>query len=224
MTRAVRPFTALVITMTMCAQQTSAASSESMPCVEGICLGGGVESLGSVKWDELPSATTRHITGRQRQKLDTLYKGRFDEIAPSLLHGKFDHRVLRTLGRIAAACRGNSLTGQFTSAGGNPTRVTLSLLPDASGQQSWQVIAINRTFPEATNRRQQQEIHQQLDTRYGRYDMHRRSPNAGEASYLYTWVGMPAMVLNLTLPPPAVMEKRFALNPLCGGPRKLSID
>jgi hypothetical protein len=195
-----------------------------MPCVEGVCLGDGPERLGNLAWDEIPPATARSMTGRQQQKLDTLYKGRFDDIAPSLIQGKFDRRVLRSLDRIKAACRGNSLTGQFTSAGGHPTRVTLSLLPQASGQQSWQVIAINRTFPEATNRRQQEEIHQQLDAHYGRYDMHRRSPQPGEASYLYTWVGMPAMVLNLNLPPPAIMETRFAQNSLCDAPRKMSID
>ena len=223
MKRAVQPIAVLAIAMTMCTHQTLAASPESMPCVDGICLGDGPENLGRIQWDEIPQAAARPITGRQQQQLETLYKGHFDEIAHSLFRGKFDRRVLRSLDRVAAACRGNSLTGQFTSAGGNPTSVTLSLLPDVSGRQAWRVIAINRTFPDAKNRRQQEEIHQQLDASYGRYDMHRRSPKAGEASYLYAWMGMPTMVLNLNLPPPAVMETRFALNPLCDGQRKLSI-
>jgi len=217
-------FVALVIAMTMGAQAAAAASPEPMPCVDQICLGDGTKALGTTNWDEIPSAAARPMTRRQQQKLDATYKGRFDEIASSLAQGKFDHRVLRRLDRVEAACGGNSLTGQFTSAGGNPTRVTLSLLPNASGQQSWQVTAITRTFPAARNRRQQQEVQQQLDARYGRYDMHRRSLKPGEASYLYSWVGMPALVLNLVVPLPAVLETRYAMNPLCPRARALSID
>lgn len=213
-----------VIAMNMSTQQATAASPEPMPCVDKICLGDGAKSLSSIKWDEIPSATARPLSGRQRHKLEALYKGRLDDIASGLAHGKFDHHVLRRLDRVEAACGGHSLIGQFTSAGGNPTRVTLSLLPNASGHQSWQVIAITRTFPAAKNRRQQQEVQQQLDARYGRYDMHRRSPETGGASYLYSWTGMPTLVLNLNLPPPAVMETRFALNPLCPRPPTMSID
>jgi len=215
---------ALVIAMTLCALEATAAAPEPMPCVDEICLGDGIHRLDTIQWDDIPGTTARAMSGRQRQKLEALYKGRFDDIAPGLAHGTFDHRVLRRLDRVEAACGGNSLTGQFTSAGGNPTRVTLSLLPDASGRQSWQVTAITRSFPAAKNRRQQQDVQQQLDARYGRYDMHRRSPQTGQASYLYSWTGMPTLVLNLNLPPPGVMEARFALNTLCPRPRSSNID
>jgi len=214
----------LVVSTTMWAQLAMAASPEPMPCVDEICLGDGARSLGRIQWDDVSGASARPMTGRQRQKLDAIYKGRFDEIASSLAQGKFDQRVLRRLDRVEAACGGNGLTGQFTSAGGNPTRVTLSLLPAASGQQTWQVTAITRSFPSARNRRQQQEVQQQLDARYGRYDMHKRSPKPGEASYLYSWAGMPMLVLNLVTPPPSVMEARYALSPQCPKARATRID
>lgn len=203
---------------------TPALAEEPLPCVGEVCLGDDVSRLGSIAWTSASDAAARPITARQMQRLETIYRGRYDDMAPYLLRGAFDKRILGALGNIQAACRPHDLIGQYLSEGGNPTRVTIRLLPDEAGRQTWRVVAIHREFPEATSRRQQEEVRQKLETRYGRYDMHRRSPQPGEASYLYAWIGRPTMLLTLTLPPPSVMEDRHAKHPLCGKAPRLSID
>lgn len=203
---------------------SSAVTDELLPCAGHVCLGEEASSLKDIPWASASGAVGTKLSRRQIRHLETIYKGRFDNIAPFLQKGIFDRHVLGELHGIRAACRSHDLIGQFASEDGNPTRVTLRMLPDERGQQTWRVVAISREFPQAKSRAQQEKVREMLDARYGRYDIHRRRSEPGRAGYLYAWLGQPTMLLSLTLPIPRVLEARFARHPLCESPSRLSID
>jgi hypothetical protein len=201
----------------------NAHASNSLPCVKEVCVGDGIERLRTIDWE--PARHLDHrISNAQMKRLRSIYVGDIARVAPYLKKGVFDNDALHQLSRIDGACRMHDLIGKFVSDGGNPTQVTLRLLPEAGKRQTWRVVFISRSFPDARSRRDQETIKRALDERYGAHDIHRHPPRPGEGGYLYSWIGHPVALLSLTLPDPRSVNDTLALHPGCGSRTPPSID
>lgn len=198
-------------------------ASTPLPCVKEVCVGDGIERLSAIDWEPARHLDQR-ITAAQMKRLRSIYVGDIERVAPYLKRGVFDNVALHQLTHIEAACRMHDLIGKYVSDGGNPTQVTLRLLPDPDKGQIWRVVSISRSFPDARSRRDQETIKRALDQRYGMYDIHRHSPEPGEGGYLYSWIGDPLVLLTLTLPDPRSVNDTLARHPGCSRRTPPGID
>jgi hypothetical protein len=223
MKTAVKATARRLITAGLAAMLGNAQAAASLPCVKEVCVGDGIERLAEIAW-EPARPLDRRITAAQMKRLRAVYVGDIGRMAPYLKKGVFDNDALRQLTRIEAACQMRDLSGKYVSDDGNPTQVTLRLLPDRGKRQTWRVVFISRSFPGATSRRDQETIKRALDERYGAYETHRRAPQPGEGSYLYSWIGHPVALLSLTLPDLRSVNEALAQHPGCGSRTSPGID
>ncbi|MCE5181425.1 MAG: hypothetical protein LLG15_06455 [Betaproteobacteria bacterium] len=159
------------------------------------------------------------------------FRGDVMQAAPYLYENSFDGSTLSILARVAAVCSTNpfsgpkgELIGAYTTQVGNPTRVTIALIPNQAdtSKQQWRVVKITRSFPAAISDEQQSEVRDQLAERYKAFDI-RKTKNAkqGEGRFLMSF-GPPGFTLNLDR---GIDEaNRRILHPACGGSGKVKID
>lgn len=209
-----------------------------MPCVAEICLGDGIAELSKVQWDRAKTTqwsgqdkivfiSTQKVSENSLKELRTIYKGDITQVAPLLNNKMFDGVALQSLERITAACEGNSLSGTFTTASGNPTMVRISLIPDLNNYsiQRWKVITISRSFPSAISDEQKEKIKSELKSRYfsfGAENSNIRNAKEGEGRYDSTYMGNFGFGLSLFVGSKLSNGRR--LHPSCGGSAKVNID
>lgn len=206
------------------------------PCVAEICIGDGLVELQKIEWDRAKNpfsdknkplyTSTRKLSESDLKMLQKKFRGELAASGPFLADGLFDSIALPELSKVNAACEMNQLVGTYTTKGGNPTRVGISLIPGQSdtSTQVWTVVQISRTFPNAVSEQQKSEVESELTKRYfkfGAKNMNIKNPKPGEGRYSqnYSEFGF-----NLLLFKGINMSDRLKLHPLCGGNSKVSVD
>lgn len=202
-----------------------------MPCMSGICIGDHLSSLSKVNWDKVVPYT-RQSKQSAMPYLQKSYKGNLNRIWRYLLDdpmspgsGRFDNTVLAYLNDISASCSLLAFTGTFKSEEGNPSKVSVTLLPiDGGSKQAWIVTNISRSFPKAISAEQKAEVEASLKQRYSEFDLSNPEVNArrnkvGTGSASITGNGF---VLGLY--PDSDSENQRLLHPECGGGAKVKID
>lgn len=104
-----------------------AAASGKTACIDTICLGDGLEALGTVTWDiarqrsnkaNPPPTKGRAITSGETAMIARRYRGNTAPAQSYLADEKFDGGALAALAGITAACEAHYLTGYYTTASG----------------------------------------------------------------------------------------------------------
>ncbi len=204
------------------------------PCVSELCLGDGIEDLSKIKWDRARAAFVNLLTGKPRytstfkpRDFETLsakevFRGNLDRTMPYLVDGVFDNEGLVHLSRLRVACSTWKLTGSFTSAGGNPTRVDIILAPldNDTSTQKWTVSAIWRTFPSAITFEQKEEVRSQLHERY------RELTTSEHGRLMIDNMGSGTLTQGLYLDRlhGGDIQNQLKKHPECGGSEKVKID
>lgn len=193
-----------------------------MPCMDELCLGDSLDELSKVNFEPVASYKIRPI---EIDALTSKYKGNIKPIATYLGRSKFDSNTIQALADITATCTFIAkLDGNFTSKGGNPTKVTISLLPTSdTSKQVWTVTGIYRTYPSAKSQDQRKEVKTEMDARYSQFT--KGTTKSGKPVYLFNagYTTNPAM-LTLILPTGLDYQNKLVLHPLCGGKDAVHLD
>ncbi len=196
------------------ASPVGAQSDRPGQCIDGLCLGDGLEALGKIKWETamdsvgsraLPSGT-RPLSRGDISQAQGRFKGETKGIEGYLADKTFDNKTLPGLAKIKAVCSPTFLKGMFKSASGNPTKVEIAMYadPDNMAVQRWKVRSILREVPGATTIEQRKQAAEQVRQRYG--DTVRLQDNNGTT-------------FNFSFRLPAVSFETGTLeqHPACGG-------
>ncbi len=204
------------------------------PCVKEICLGDGLDELRKVKWDKSNRANRAKVTKMQMTALEEIFRGKLIASAPYITWpiyggGEFDNQALSKLDEVIAICNGFlSLSGTFTTQSGNPTTVDIELIPTQDNkEQKWTVVAIRRSFPMASSKKQYEEIRAQLETRYGEFiDTYARRQKRADGEKYYVYSDNSGDGFNFSLYTKKFVENSAErlLHPACGGKEKINID
>ena len=192
-------------------------------CVDGICLGDGIEALEAIQWDTAikpgtersPEPSKSRSLGRgETNRTNNRYRGSFSGIIGYLADGRFDNGALAGLKGVTAACETQSMQGTFTSAGGNPTTVLVSMVaaPGDPNTHRWEVRRISRKVPNAVGAARD-AAKTQLEERYKAFTSRYRAPG-GDMLQVNSFSGF-----QYTLSAPAVPNEAALLkqHTACGG-------
>ena len=189
-------------------------------CVDGICLGDGIDALEAITWDTAMSTSgdgasrTRSVGRGETNRINGRYHGSFGNIIGYLADGRFDNGALAGMRGVTAACETQSMQGTFTSAGGNPTTVLVSMVsvPGNPNAHRWEVRRITRSVPGASGAAIE-AAEDQLEERYSAFTSRNRAPG-GDMLQFNNFSGF-----QYTLSAPAVPNERALLrqHTACGG-------
>ena len=192
-------------------------------CVDGLCLGDGIEALEGVQWDTAirpgsersPEPSKSRSLGRgETNRINNRYRGSFSGIVGYLADGRFDNGALAGMKGVSAACETQSMQGTFTSAGGNPTTVLVSMVanPGNPGEHRWEIRRISRKVPNAVGAARD-AAKTQLEERYRAFTSRYRAPG-GDMLQVNSFSGF-----QYTLSAPAVPNEAALLkqHTACGG-------
>lgn len=196
-----------------------------LPCVAEICLGDGIEELSQVKWDQIKYPHKMQM--REMEIVNTVFHGDTKQAAPFLLSKNFDSSAIAPLSRVIAACQLHKLDGIYTTQSGNPTHVTIQLVPNTDNtKQQWTVTYIYRLYPTAVSKEQRAEVIAQLAERYKAFDKGKfYTPKLGEGTYSQnTIMNSFSSSLSLNTGSGGDTNNRLKLHPACGGTKKVIID
>lgn len=203
-----------------------------MPCMDEVCLGDSLEELSKVNFDTAtmmgkgtPPVSSYKPRQNEIDMLSSKYKGNIKPISTYLSRSQFDNKTIQGLAEITATCTlGANLDGTFTSKGGNPTQVKISLLPTSdTSKQAWIVTGIYRSYLSAKSEEQRKEVHTEMDARYNKYT--KGMTKSGKPVYLYNtgYTSNPERV-TLLLPSGLDIQNQLVLHPLCGGKNAVHLD
>ena len=192
-------------------------------CVDSLCLGDGIEALESVQWDTAikpgsersPEPSRSRSLGRgETNRTNNRYRGSFAGIVGYLADGRFDNGALAGMKSVTAACEPQSMQGTFTSAGGNPTTVLVSMVanPSNPNEHRWEIRRISRKVPNAVGAAGD-AAKVQLEERYKAFTSRYRAPG-GDMLQVNSFSGF-----QYTLSAPAVQYEAASLkqHTACGG-------
>ena len=192
-------------------------------CVDSLCLGDGIEALESVQWDTAikpgsernPQPSRSRSLGRgETNRTNNRYRGSFSSIIGYLADGRFDNGALAGMKGVTAACETQSMQGTFTSAGGNPTTVLVSMVanPSNPNEHRWEIRRISRKVPNAVGAAGD-AAKKQLEERYKAFTSRYRAPG-GDMLQVNSFSGF-----QYTLSAPAVPYEAASLkqHTACGG-------
>lgn len=210
---------------------------DGLPCVAEICVGDGLSELSKIQWDRSKNpfsppnkpiyTSTRKVSDIEMRNIRKNFRGDVTKAAAYIGSNVFDSIALPALAKVTAACTPSDLTGTFTSNGGNPTRVTIALIPRSQDntKQQWTVVSIARNFPKAVTEVQKAEVETELVKRYFKYGAKNpgiKNAKPGEARF---WGNFGSdFGFSLTMFQGLEMRDRLNSHPLCGGTAKVSVD
>lgn len=212
-------------------------SKNGLPCVKEVCLGDGLAELKKVKWDrassfapmpgvKVPFTGDMQVTPAVSENVAARFRGYPAAAIPYLFDSTFDTTGLPALASVTAACQYHQLRGKFTTVSGNPTEVSIALLPTpirgTALAQRWTVFEIGRTIPQATSLPDLEAVSREMNARYQRWNSTGRgggTPRAGEAYFLGQ---QNQFTLRLSLGEDNAL-RRIQSHPACIGP-KAKID
>lgn len=196
-----------------------------MPCVAEICLGDGIAELQKVKWDKVKKETLNKYL---IEYVNKNFRGNLKASTPYLRTGfmgntgAFDNQALANLDAVTVDCVTQSYTllaGSYTSKAGNPTGVSIRLVPSQDNMtQKWTVVAINRRF-KTQSEKQNSEVTSQLRERYGNFLSSLSVVKEGTGQVYID--STPQLILSISL---ITAVERARLHPACGGAAKVNID
>jgi hypothetical protein len=217
------------------AQQFEKAS---YPCIAEVCVGDSLPELSKIRWDRakltFPSADNKpvwvditRVQDRDLKLLQESYRGAVAPAARYLQAEALDENAISLLQNVTADCSTHQLAGTYTSQGGNPTTVKISLMPsdNDTAMQHWVVVSISRSYPSATTQAQRADIEKQLQQRYRRFDLANGIPRGVGGSFSINRSGIlaPFGFSLLLLSRPNELERRRQY-PQCSDSRKVSVD
>ena len=199
------------------------AEKNGRACVGSLCLGDGIDALETVQWDTAikpgsernPQPSGTRTLGRgDTNRTKSRYRGSFAGIMGYLADGRFDNGALAGMRGVTAACETQSMQGTFTSSGGNPTTVLVSMVmvPDNPNAHRWEIRRISRKVPNAVGAARD-TAKAQLEERYKAFTSRYRKPG-GDMLQINSFSGF-----QYTLAAPAVPNEGALLkqHTACGG-------
>jgi len=167
------------------------------------------------------------VQDRDLKLLQETYRGAVAPAARYLQAEAFDQNALRLLQAVTADCGTHQLAGTYTSQGGNPTTVKISLMPsenDAAAQH-WVVVSISRSYPDAATQAQRVNIEKQLQPRYHRFDLANGIPRGvgGSFSINPSEISAPFGFSLILMSKPNELDRRRQ-HPQSGGSNNVSVD
>ncbi|MES2802474.1 MAG: hypothetical protein V4654_08290 [Bdellovibrionota bacterium] len=189
----------------------------SLPCINNICLGDDLSSLEKVSWE-----TKKLRSKPSLSKIKRIYRGNEVSLqnAAFYLDKGFDNEGLKVLKEVKVACQSQSVSGKFMTENGNPTVVTVALLPTKNpSEQRWTVTNISRAYPSAVSNQQKTEVINQLKERYASI-----IDGKNKKSVMTITPIIKLTVTFLLVDGLVGMNEQLIKHPLCGGASKVSID
>ena len=225
----------LLLSAAAFAQQFEKAN---LPCISELCVGDGFAELSKIQWDRAKPifsgpdnkpvyVDTTRVQDRDLKFLQETYHGAIGPVAKYLQAEAFDQKALPLLQGVTADCGIHQLLGTYSSQGGNPTTVKISLRPleNDTATQHWVVVSISRLYPDAVTQAQRVDIEKQLQSRYRRFDLANGIPRGvgGSFSIHPSGFSAPFGFSLLFMNNPNELERRRQ-HPQCGGSKKVSVD
>ena len=208
------------------------------PCTAELCVGDSLPELSKIQWDRAKLTfagpdnrpvyvDTTRVQDRDLKLLQESYHGAIAPVAKYLQAEAFDQNALPLLQNVTVDCGTHQLAGTYTSQGGNPTAVKISLMPleTDTATQHWVVVSISRSYPEPVTQAQRRDIEKQLQPRYRRFDLANGIPRGvgGTFSINPSGFSAPFGFSLLLMSKPNELERRRQ-HPQCGGSKKVSVD
>jgi hypothetical protein len=188
-----------------------------LPCINNICLGDDLSSLEKISWEAKKIRSKPSLS-----KLKKVYRGSDESIQNAALYldRGFDNEGLKFLKEIKVACQNKSISGKFVTENGNPTVVTVTLMPTKNpDQQRWTVTNIARTYPSAISNQQKTEVISQIKERYASI------LDGKNKKSVMTLIPIGNLAVTFILVEGLVgINEQLIKHPLCGGASKVSID
>lgn len=192
-------------------------------CLDNMCLGDGIDALEGVQWDTAirpgsersPEPSKSRSLGRgETNRTNNRYRGSFSGIIGYLADGRFDNDALAGLKGVTAACETQSLQGTFTSTGGNPTTVLVSMVanPSNPNEHRWEIRRISRKVPNAVGAARD-AAKSQLEERYRAFTSRYRAPG-GDMLQVNAFSGFQYTLSAPSVPNEAALLKQHKA---CGG-------
>ncbi|WP_028101418.1 hypothetical protein [Pseudoduganella violaceinigra] len=207
-----------------------------MPCINGICIGDDIATLGKVKWDV--SYYVNYANGPKLQvrnlKLDDegvrVYtrglvagansKDALRAAAPYLMQRSFDSDGIPKLTHLKGFCTSPNVYGRYKSENGFDTTVLAILLPDGDTlQQSFRVMSITRSYPATYTREQVQELERQFEQRYA--GVHRYAPKNSQDKAIQPFWNIAGREFSLNGTAVGDIQNQMKKYPGCGQELKL---
>ncbi len=207
-------------------------SKDGRACVDNLCLGDGIEALEGVQWDTAikpgserspEPSKSRSLRRGETNRVNGRYRGSFAGIIGYLADGRFDNGALAGMKGVTAACETQTMQGTFTSAGGNPTTVLVSMQADPANPNThkWVIRRISRKVPNATGAALK-AAEDQLEERYKAFTSRYRAPG-GDMLQMNSYSGFQYTLSAPSVPnEAAVLKQHTACGGNGGGP--VSID
>lgn len=209
----------------VCASGPAAAqyAKDGRACVDNLCLGDGIDALEGVQWDTAikpgsersPEPSKSRSLGRgETNRTNNRYRGSFPGIVGYLADGRFDNGALAGMKGVTAACETQSMQGTFTSGGGNPTTVLVSMVanPGNPGEHRWEIRRISRKVPNAVGAARD-AAKKQLEERYKAFTSRYRAPG-GDMLQVNSFSGFQYTLSAPSVPNEAALLKQHTA---CGG-------
>ena len=221
-----------------CATFAQQFEKANYPCIAEICVGDSLPELSKIQWDRAKLTfsgpdnkpvyvDSTRVQDRDLKLLQETYRGAVAPAARYLQAEAFDQNALRLLQAMTADCGTHQLVGSYTSQGGNPTAVKISLVPleNDTATQRWVVVSISRSYPAAATQAQRADIEKQLQPRYRRFDLANGIPRGVNGSFSINPSGFsaPFGFSLLLMSKPSELDRRRQ-HPQCGGSKKVSVD
>ncbi|WP_298469125.1 hypothetical protein [uncultured Erythrobacter sp.] len=198
-------------------------AKEGRACVDNLCLGDGIEALEGVQWDTAikpgsernPEPSKSRSLGRgETNRTNNRYRGSFAGIIGYLADGRFDNGALAGMKGVTAACETQTMQGTFTSGGGNPTTVLVSMTaePGNPNAHRWVIRRISRKVPNAVGAAGD-AAKKQLEERYRAFTSRYRA-QGGDMLQVNSFSGFQYTLSAPSVPNEAALLKQ---NTACGG-------
>lgn len=190
-------------------------------CIAEICIGDGLAEVSKVKWNpakvmvplEKPEPIASYkVPDRRKAEIGKIYRGDLTRAMPYLAGSGFDQSATALLDGIVACEHRGGIAGTFNGKDGNPTKVTITLVPDAkdAAVQRWTVTNVERHFVAADTDAKRDAKRAEMDKIYAAAASTQLPPGSG----MYHMSGDR---MYLTLRRDDASYRRLREHPLCTG-------
>jgi hypothetical protein len=146
-------------------------------CIPEVCIGDGLAEASKVKWDlarvnnpldERMPITASKVSPRRKAEIEKIFRGDVSQAMPYLAGQGFDQSILPALAGVAMCEHRGGVSGTFTDKNGNPTKVFMTVVPDAkdASVQRWLVTNIERQFVAADTDKEMDAKRAEMDKVY----------------------------------------------------------